>query len=127
MMPAALIWPMRSVRLPLVAFRQSALTSCCSFDARGAHLGADVGWAHESYTRRDLIDVSTPGNEHSFGLGLRDHATDALVLAPVAGIEWQFTDHWTVSIMPRLQYVVGGVNRLGLLVPVSVGYSLYFF
>jgi hypothetical protein len=91
------------------------------------HLGADVGWAHESYTRRDLIDVSTPGNEHSFGLGLRDHATDALVLAPVAGIEWQFTDHWTVSIMPRLQYVVGGVNRLGLLVPVSVGYSLYFF
>lgn len=91
------------------------------------HLGADVGWAHESYTRRNLIDVSVPGNEHSFGLGLRDRATDSLVLAPVAGVEWQFTDHWTVSVMPRLQFVVGGVNRLGLLVPVTVGYSLYFF
>ncbi len=29
--------------------------------------------------------------------------------------------------MPRLQFVVGGANRLGLLVPVSVGYGLYFF
>jgi hypothetical protein len=91
------------------------------------HLGADVGWAHESYTRRDLIDVSVPGNEHSFGLGLRDRTSDSLVLAPVAGLEWQLTDHWTVSVMPRLQFVVGGSNWLGLLVPVSVGYSLYFF
>ncbi|WP_143828007.1 hypothetical protein [Anaeromyxobacter sp. Fw109-5] len=71
--------------------------------------------------RRDLMDVSVPGNEHSFGLGLRDRATDSLVLAPVAGVEWQVTDHWTVSVMPRLQFVVGGVNRLGLLVPVTIG------
>jgi hypothetical protein len=91
------------------------------------HLGAELGWAHEGYTRRDLIDVSVPGNEHSFGLGLRDRATDSLVLAPVAGVEWQFTDHWTVSVMPRLQFVVGGVNRLGLLVPVTIGYTWYVF
>lgn len=91
------------------------------------HLGAEVGWAHESYTRRDLIDVSAPGNEHSLGLGLRDRVTDSLMLAPVTGVEWQFTDHWTVSVMPRLQFAVGGVNRLGLLVPVTVGYSWYLF
>jgi hypothetical protein len=91
------------------------------------HLGLEVGWSRETFTRRDLLDVSDPGNVHSFGLGLQDRTTDALVLAPVLGVEWQFADHWTVSIMPRLQYVIGGVNRLGLLVPVSVGYSLYFF
>jgi hypothetical protein len=91
------------------------------------HLGADVGWAHENYTRRDLIDVSLPGNEHSFGLGLQDRSSDALVLAPVAGIEWQVADHWSVSVMPRVQLLVGGTSWAGLIVPVTVGYSWYLF
>src|SRR5690242_5419619 len=34
------------------------------------HLGAEVGWSHEAFTRRDLLDVSDPGNVHTFGLGL---------------------------------------------------------
>lgn len=91
------------------------------------HLGAEVGWAHESYTRRDLIDVSVPGNEHSFGLGLRNRATDSLVLAPVAGFEWQFTDHWSLSVMPRVHLQVSRKSQVALVLPATVGYSWFAF
>jgi hypothetical protein len=91
------------------------------------HFGVDVGWAHETFTQRDLLDVSDPGSAHSFGLGLPDLATDAFVLAPVAGMEWQIADHWSVSAMPRLEIILGGPNRVALTVPVMVGYSLYVF
>src|SRR5512138_172473 len=91
------------------------------------HVGGDIGWMRESFSHRDLLDVSDPGNVHSFGLGLPDRTEDALVIAPVAGVEWQFADHWSLSVMPRLQLLIGGANRVGLLVPVSVGYSWYLF
>lgn len=91
------------------------------------HLGADLGWAHETFTRRDLLDVSDPGNAHSFGLGLPDKSTNALVVAPVAGLEWQIADHWTVSAMPRLEFILGGPNRVAFALPVMLGYSWYIF
>jgi hypothetical protein len=91
------------------------------------HLGADVGWAHETFTRRDLLDVSDPGNAHSYGLSLPDLARDALVLALVAGVEWQVADHWSVSAMPRLETILGGPSRVALTVPVVLGYSWYVF
>jgi hypothetical protein len=91
------------------------------------HLGAELGWRRETFTRRDLLDVSDPSNVHSFGLGLRDQTSNSLILAPVAGVEWQFADHWSVSVMPRVQFLVGGTSRVGLLVPVTVGYSWFVF
>lgn len=91
------------------------------------HLGAELGWIRETFTRRDLLDVSDQANVHSFGLGLPDQTTDSLVVAPVAGVEWQFADHWSVSVMPRVQFLVGGASRVGLLVPVTVGYSWFVF
>jgi hypothetical protein len=91
------------------------------------HLGLDVGWSRETFTRRDLLDVSDPGNVHSFGLGLQDRTTDALVLAPVVGLEWQFGDHWSVSVTPRAQILIGATNSIGFVVPVSLGYSWYVF
>lgn len=91
------------------------------------HLGAEIGWSREIFTKRDLLDVSDPSNVHSFGLGLQDRTTDSLVLAPVVGVEWQFADHWSVSVMPRVELLVGGTNRVGLLVPVTIGHSWYLF
>ena len=91
------------------------------------HLGAEVGWTRETFDRRDLLDVSDPGNVHSFGLGLQQRIVNALVLTPVAGVEWQLTDHWSVSVLPRVEFMVGGSSRIGLVVPVGVGYSWYLF
>jgi hypothetical protein len=91
------------------------------------HLGAEAGWSRETFSRRDLLDVSDPSNVHSFGLGLQDRTIDSLILAPVVGVEWQFADHWSVSLLPRVQFFLGGANRLGLLVPLTVGYSWFVF
>jgi hypothetical protein len=91
------------------------------------HLGADVGWSRQRYWARDLIDVSDPGNAHSFGLGLAEKSTNAVVLAPVAGIEWQITDRWTIAAIPRVELSLGGVNHVAVMLPISVGYSWYVF
>jgi hypothetical protein len=91
------------------------------------HLGVDIGWSRETFTRRDLLDVSDAGNIHSFGLALQDRATDSLVLAPVAGLEWQFSDHWSILAAPRIDIVLGGVERIALLLPITLGCSWYFF
>ncbi len=91
------------------------------------HVGAEIGWSHQRYWGRDLVDVSDPSNAHTFGLGLPDEATDALVIAPLAGIEWQITDRWSISATPRLELMVGGANRAALVVPVSLAYSWYVF
>jgi hypothetical protein len=91
------------------------------------HLGAEAGWSRETFSRRDLLDVSDPSNVHSFGLGLQDRTIDSLMLAPVVGVEWQFADHWSVSLLPRVQFFLGGASRIGLLVPLSVGYSWFVF
>jgi len=89
------------------------------------HLGLEVGWAHQRFSKRDLIDVSNPAVPASYGLGLADLERNAFVIAPRAGLEWQLTDHWSVSAIPRLEVLFGGVGRLALVVPVCVGYSWY--
>lgn len=91
------------------------------------HFGAEIGWSHQRYWGRDLIDTSDPSNAHSFGLGLQDETADALVIAPLAGIEWQIADRWTIAATPRLEFVLGGANHVALMLPVSVGYSWYHF
>lgn len=89
------------------------------------HLGLEVGWAHQRFTRRDLIDVSNPAAPASYGLGLADVERNALVVAPRAGLEWQLTDHWSVAAIPRLEVLFGGVGRVVFVVPVCVGYSWF--
>jgi hypothetical protein len=88
-------------------------------------VGGEIGWAQQTFTKLDLISVSDPANPHSFGLGLADRSKGALVLSPLAGVEWQFADRWSVAFTPRVQVLVGGVGRVGFVLPVSVGYSLY--
>lgn len=89
------------------------------------HVGAEIGWAQQTFTKLDLVNVSDPSNPHSYGLGLRDNRRGALVIAPLAGIEWQVTDHWSMSFAPRAQVMLGGVGRVAVLLPVGVGYSWY--
>lgn len=88
-------------------------------------VGAEVGWTQQSYRRVDLIDVSDPANPHSFGLGTRDRTSGALVLAPLAGVEWQVSDRWSLSFAPRVQLMIGDVGRFAVSLPVTVGYSWY--
>jgi hypothetical protein len=89
------------------------------------HLGLEVGWTRQRFTRRDLVDVSDPNAPTSYGLGLANVERNAFVVAPRAGLEWQITDHWSVSAIPRLEILFGAVGRVAFVVPVCVGYSWY--
>ena len=88
-------------------------------------VGGEVGWSQQSLSKLDLIDVSDPANPSSYGLGLADRSRGALVLSPLAGIEWQFADRWSVAVTPRVQVMLGGVGSVAVVLPVSVGYSWY--
>lgn len=104
------------------------------FGARWVHglvwrwfVGGEVGWAQQSFAKLDLINVSDPANPHSYGLGLADQTRTAFVFSPLAGVEWQFADRWSVSFTPRVQVMLGGVGSVAIVLPVSVGYSWYGF
>ncbi len=88
-------------------------------------VGGELGWVQESFTQVDLINVSDPSNPQSYGLGLADSTSGAFVISPLAGIERQFKDHWSLAFTPRVQVMLGGVGEIGVVLPVSVGYSWY--
>jgi hypothetical protein len=91
-------------------------------------VGFELGWAHTRATNRDLLDTSDPRAPVS-RLSLADGSSDALLLAPFAGLEWLATDHLRFSIVPRLEMLVGAASgsTLGVVVPFTVGWSLYWF
>jgi hypothetical protein len=88
-------------------------------------LGVEVGWSHQTFSGRDLVYPSTPGSSTNFDQRFSDVERDALVIAPLAGLEWQLADHWTIAATPRLEFLVGGVGRFTFVLPVTVGYSWY--
>lgn len=91
------------------------------------HVGAEIGWSHSSATKLDLIDVSNPAGPQSFGLGLANATQNAFVIAPLIGLEWQLNDRWCIALIPRAEFVVGAATQLAVVVPLTVGYSLYLF
>jgi hypothetical protein len=91
------------------------------------HLGVEVGWSQESSTKLDLLNVSTPASPQSFGLGLTDVARNAFVIAPLAGVEWQLGDRWSLALIPRVEIGISAVTQVAVVVPLTVGYSLYVF
>ena len=88
-------------------------------------VGGELGFSRRVITRLDLIDVSDATNPHSFGLALADVSTTALLVAPLAGVEWAVSDHVSLGIAPRLQLYVGSQSGLRFLVPVMFSYSWY--
>jgi hypothetical protein len=91
-------------------------------------VGFELGWAHTRATNRDLLDTSDPRAPVS-RLSLADGGSDELLLAPFAGLEWLATDHLRFSIVPRLELLVGATSgsTLGVVVPLTVGWSWYWF
>ena len=88
-------------------------------------LGLEAGFARQTAEQLDLIDVTDPANPRSFGLGLADQTTTALLLVPVAGLEWVASDHITVGLSSRLQLHLGEHSTVELLVPLTFSYSWY--
>ena len=88
-------------------------------------VGVDAGWMRIRLEKQDLLDRSDPQNPISFGLRIDSATSDRLFVAPFAGVEWVATDHFSVSIVPRLEMPIGGSSAPALVVPFTVGWSWY--
>ena len=85
------------------------------------HIGGAIGWRHQGFAKVDGWSV-TGGTAIALHSGM-----DALVLSAVAGVEWQLSDRLNLSVLPSIQFLVGGEGRVAVVVPVTLGYSWYLF
>jgi len=76
-------------------------------------LGVEAGWSHVLLSGLEHWDDTQPGSAVSYGLQLANVARNYLLLSPLIGLEWATGDHWSLSLLPRLQ----------LLLPVGDGRS----
>jgi hypothetical protein len=92
-------------------------------------IGGEVGFGYRSYSSLDLINVSNPGSPQSYGLtDIPDSVgTVALLVSPLAGIEWFITDHISLALAPRVQVYLGAQSEMRFIVPVVFAYSWYPF
>jgi len=88
------------------------------------HLGGDLGWTYRAYGQFDHFDTSG-ARTRSHGLRLEGFAASNVMLAPVVGLEWAFHDKWSLSVMPRIELLVGPDPMVSFLFPVLLSTSWY--
>lgn len=88
------------------------------------HLGVDVGWSQRSYGQFDHMETLAAGTR-SHGLRIPAYTTSNWMLAPITGIEWVFSDKWSVSLVPRVEFLVGREPTVGLSLPILLSHSWY--
>jgi hypothetical protein len=88
-------------------------------------VGGEVGWARVSFRRMDLINGSTDPPASYGDIGDRDRTLDAVVVAPMAGIEWMATDHLSFAMTPRIEFLLGQPQLTAVTIPITVSYSWY--
>ena len=89
------------------------------------HLGFEAGWSQRLYTSLQMIDDQDPGNATDYGLTLSNTSRGNFVLSPLVGIEWVAGDHWSVALMPRAQFLLGGDFAWAVILPLQFSYSWY--
>ncbi|WNZ66229.1 hypothetical protein QEG98_41930 (plasmid) [Myxococcus sp. MxC21-1] len=87
-------------------------------------LGLDVGWSQRRYSGFRHIDVST-ASPVAYDLELRDFTANNFLLSPVIGLEWAGGDHWSVSLQPRVQLLLGAEATVVFTAPLTFSWSWY--
>ena len=88
--------------------------------------GTDVGFATRTFSNIDHYNVSDPATgPRSYGLNLADTSQKNLLLAPSAGVEWA-GDHFTIGLIPRVEFLLGSVRTWAVSLPLSISWSWYF-
>lgn len=88
--------------------------------------GVELGLAHRSYSGLMHINDADPQNAFDYGLGLADQSSTSFVLSPLAGLEWAGGDHWSLSLVPRLQWELAGAQAVtSLVLPLTFSWNFY--
>lgn len=88
-------------------------------------VGLEAGWSHRSMSSVHAYDTSSSLGAVDYGLQLADVGVNNLVLAPSAGLEWDFSDHMSVTVQPRLELLVGQQPTFAISLPLLFSYSFY--
>jgi hypothetical protein len=90
------------------------------------HVGVEVGWCQQLYSKLQHFDVTNPEAAVDYGLSLPDVSRANVVLSPLVGLEWQAGDAWSLSVVPRTQLMVGaGGLSWALILPLQFSWSWY--
>ena len=87
--------------------------------------GASVGWSHRAYSNFQHVDDSQPNNARDYQLSLADLTRDNLVVSALAGIEWAVGDHWSLSLLPRYEQLLGADSTFALSARIVFSWSWY--
>ena len=92
--------------------------------------GIEVGVSRRVYSHFALINQSQEsqtgqGEAFDYGLNLPEMSVFNLVLAPVAGLEWAGGDHWSLSLLPRVSFLLGPSPTLAVTLPLVFSWSWY--
>lgn len=88
-------------------------------------LGLDLGWSHRVYEELQHFEVK-PGGASDYRLAFPGSLTrDDLVVAPIVGLEWSIGDHWSVSVLPRAEFLLGSDTAFSVSIPLVFSYSWY--
>jgi hypothetical protein len=88
-------------------------------------VGVDLGWSHRSYSKLDAINDSNRSAPFDYGLGLSSYSADNLVVSPVLGLEWVVGDHYSLSLMPRFEYLLGRDRTWAFTAPLTFSWSWF--
>ncbi len=88
-------------------------------------VGIEAGISVRSYSQLRDFDVSNPSAPFDLRLGLQDFTATNFVLAPLAGIEWAFADHASISLLPRVEFLIGREATIGVTAPLVFSWSWY--
>ncbi len=89
------------------------------------HVGFEAGVSQRLNTQLRMIDDRDPSTPVDYGLGLANTAQTQLALSPVVGLEWQAGDHYSFSVLPRAQVLVGGPLAWSVIVPLQFSWSWF--
>lgn len=81
-------------------------------------VGLEGGWNHRSYSEIQFTYANGQSTLPSFG-------TDNLVLQPVLGVEFAFSDHWSASLLSRFTVLIGPDSTVGASLILSFSYSWF--
>ena len=87
--------------------------------------GVEAGAALTSVTKLDFVDPSNGQSYLAYGWTLPNRTRTSFVLASNIGVEWALSDHWSLSVGARMEWLTGSPRALAVTVPVTIGHSWY--
>ena len=89
------------------------------------HLGLELGWCQQLYSKLQHFDAAHPEAAVDYGLTLPDESLANFVVSPLVGVEWAAGNQWSVSFMPRAQVMLGNGISWAVVLPLQLSWSWY--